>query len=140
MSNSADAEFVFGEECWIKRNLVPISKSPSRFQTHCLRAAATIKSFELSFRGDSETIGQTHFDLLSEEIIGRPMTEPLALENLAKEKCPRRQYISLRCVGKTAARKSGRRAVGARYFLGRDDDRLLCCRLREGRTITARKY
>src|SRR5437899_525448 len=47
MSNRADTEFVFCKECWIERNLVPISKSPSCFQTHCLRAATTIKSFEL---------------------------------------------------------------------------------------------
>ena len=31
VSNSADTEFVFGEECWIERNLVPIGKSPSCF-------------------------------------------------------------------------------------------------------------
>ena len=34
MSNSADTEFVFGEKSWIEWNLVPISKSPSCFQTH----------------------------------------------------------------------------------------------------------
>ena len=34
MSNRADAEFVFCEKGWIEWNLVPISKSPSRFQTH----------------------------------------------------------------------------------------------------------
>src|SRR6266487_1849053 len=88
VSNSADTEFVFGEECWIERDLVPISKSPSCFETHCLRAATTIKSFELCFRGNPKTIGQTHFDLLSEKVIGRPMTEPLALVNLSEEKGP----------------------------------------------------
>src|SRR6266480_2543979 len=31
VSNSADTEFVFGEECWVERNLVPIGKSPSCF-------------------------------------------------------------------------------------------------------------
>src|SRR5207249_8147502 len=47
VSNGADTEFVFGEQCRIEGNFVPISKSPSGFQTHCLRSASTIKSFEL---------------------------------------------------------------------------------------------
>src|SRR5262249_30466648 len=34
VSNRADTEFVFGENCRIERNLVPISKGPSCFQTH----------------------------------------------------------------------------------------------------------
>src|SRR6266480_4555142 len=31
VSNRADTQFVFGEECWIERHLVPISKSPPCF-------------------------------------------------------------------------------------------------------------
>ncbi len=115
VSNRADAEFVFGEECWIERNLVPISKSPSRFQTHCLRAAATIESFELRFRRYVKTIGQTHFDLLGEKIIRRPVAEALALKKFAEEKCPWRQHVGIYGVGETAARKL---PVGAPYALG----------------------
>src|SRR5437870_3423082 len=125
VTNRADTEFVFGEECWIERNLVPIRKSPSCFQTHCLRAATAIKSFELCFGGNPKTIGQTHFDLLGETVIGRPMAEPLALENLSEEKCPWWQYIGLRRVGKAAARKSWRRTVGGRHFLACNDNGLL---------------
>src|SRR5437773_7780936 len=140
VSNSADTEFVFGEECWIKRNLVPISKSPSCFQTHCLCAATTIKSFELCFRGNPKTIGQTHFDLLSEKIIGRPVAEPLALKNLAEEKCPWRQNVGPRCVEKPAARKSWRRAVGTGHFLAAHDDLLLGnSRLRADRLVASKK-
>src|ERR1043166_1078534 len=51
VSNRADTEFVFSEECRIKWNLVPICKSPSCFETHCLRAATAIESFELRFCG-----------------------------------------------------------------------------------------
>ena len=120
MSNRADAEFVFGEYCRIERNLVPISKSPSCFQTHCLRAATTIKSFQLCFRRYVKTIGQTHFDLLSEKIIGRSVAEPLTLKKFAEEKCPWRQHVGIYCIGKTAARKLGWRTVrtGHRYALG----------------------
>src|SRR6266487_5641907 len=139
VSNSADTEFVFGEECWIERDLVPISKSPSCFETHRLRTATTIKSFELCFRGNPKTIGQTDFDLLSEEVIGRPVTEPLALVNLSEEKCPWWQYIGSRCVGETAAGKSGRRAVSGRHFLAGDDD-LRRCLLCEGGMISGGKY
>src|SRR5207253_6922547 len=82
VTNHADTEFVFGEECWIERNLVPIGKSPSCFQTHRPRATTAIESFELCFRCNAEAIGQTHFDFLSETVIGRSMAEPLAIENL----------------------------------------------------------
>ena len=47
VSNRAHAEFVFCEDCRIEWNLVPISKGPARFQTHCFRAAAAVESFPL---------------------------------------------------------------------------------------------
>src|SRR6266566_4392317 len=134
VSNSADTEFVFGEECWIERDLVPISKSPSCFQTYRPRATTTVESFELCFRGNPKAIGQSHFDLLSEKMIGRPMAKPLALVNLSEEKCPWRQYIGLRCVGKTAAGKSGWRTVSAWHFFTGHDDLLLGNSLRVGQT------
>ena len=105
MSNRADTEFVFGKYCRVERNLVPISKSPSCFQTHCLRAAAAIKSFELRFRRYVETIGQTHFHLLSEKIIGRSVAESLALEKFAEEKCPWGQHVGIYGVRETAHAK-----------------------------------
>ena len=86
MSNGADAEFVFGKNCRVERNFIPISKRPSCFQTHRLRTAATIEPFELRFRRYVKAIGQTHFYLLGEKIIGWPMAEPLALEKLPEEK------------------------------------------------------
>src|SRR5205814_10023518 len=70
VSNSADTEFVLGEESWVERDLVPISQSPASFQTHGLRATATIKPLELRFRGYVETIVQAHLHLLGEKIIG----------------------------------------------------------------------
>ena len=119
VSNRADAEFVFCEKCWIERNLVPISKSPSCFQTHCSRAAATIEPFELRFRRYVKTIGQTHFDLLGEKIIGRSVAEALTLKKFAEEECPWRQHVGIYCVGETAARKLGWRAVRAGHFFVR---------------------
>src|SRR5205807_10513860 len=95
MSNRADPKFVFGEKCRIERNLIPISKSPSCFQTHCLRAAAAIKPFELRFGRYVETIWQPHFDLLSKEMIGRPVPESLSFIQFAEEKRPWRQYIGI---------------------------------------------
>ena len=86
VSNRAHAEFVFGENRRIERNLVPISKSPARFQTHCLRAAAAIKSLKLCFGRYVETIWQPHLDLLSEEMIRRPVAESLSLIQFAEEK------------------------------------------------------
>src|SRR5213078_2928862 len=86
MSNRADPKFVFGEKCRIERNLIPISKSPSCFQTHCLRAAAAIKSLKLCFGSYVETTGQSHLDLLSEEMIRRPVAESLSLIQFAEEK------------------------------------------------------
>jgi hypothetical protein len=85
VSNGAHAEFVLGEYRRVERNLVPISQSPSRFQTHSLRATAPIKSFPLRFRRYIKTIGQTHFYLLSEKIIWRPVAESLALKKFAEE-------------------------------------------------------
>ena len=117
MSNGANAEFVFREECWIERNLVPISKSPSCFKTHCLRSAAAVESFELRFRSDVKTIGQTHFDLLGEQIIGWPVAESLTLKKLAEEECPWRQHVRIYCVGKTATRKRRWRTIGTGYLL-----------------------
>ena len=107
VSNSADTEFVFREESWIERNLVPISKSPSCFQTHCLHAATAIKSFQLCFGRYVKTIGQTHFDLLSEKIIWRSVAESLTLKKFAEEKRPWWQHVGIYCIGKTAARKPG---------------------------------
>jgi hypothetical protein len=140
VSNRADAEFVFGEDSWVERNLVPISKSPSCFQTHRLHAATPIKSFQLRFRRDVKTIRQTHFDLLGEQIIRRSMAEPLTLKKFAEEKRPWRQHIGIYRIGKTAARKHRWRTVGTWYpLLGRDDDWLLCCGLREDGLITGGK-
>ena len=134
MSNGADTEFVFGEDCRIERNLVPISKGPSRFETHAPRAAAAIESFELRFRRYVKTIGQTHFYLLGEQIIGRSVAKSLTLKKFAEEECPWRQHVGIYCVGETAARKLGRRTVRAGHFFvraghfrGRDNDRLLSC-------------
>ena len=117
MSNRADTEFVFREECWIERNFVPIGKSPSCFQTYRLRAAASIEPLELRFCRYVKTIGQTHLDLLGEQIIWRPVAESLALEKFAEEKCPWRQHVGIYCVGETAARKCRRRTVRAGHFL-----------------------
>ena len=89
MSNRSHTEFVFGEYGRIERNLVPISKRPSRFQTHGLHAATAIKSFQLCFGRDVKTVGQTKFDFLGEKIIGRPMAKSLALKKFSKEECPR---------------------------------------------------
>ena len=146
MSNRADAEFVFGEDCRIERNLVPISKSPSRFQTHCPRAAAAIEPFELRFRRYVETKGQTHFYLLGEKIIGRSVAEALALKKFAEEECPWRQHVGIYCVGETAARKLGWRTVRAGHFFaraghfrGRDNDRSLSCCLRRRRNDSRQK-
>src|SRR5262249_8040389 len=47
VSNGADTELVFSEECRIERDLIPISQGPSCFQAHRLRAATSIESFEL---------------------------------------------------------------------------------------------
>src|SRR5262249_6224426 len=57
VSNRADTEFVFGENCRVERNLVPISKGPPRFETHASRSAAAIKSLELRFGRYVETPG-----------------------------------------------------------------------------------
>src|SRR5439155_7795331 len=96
--------------------------------------------FELCFSGNPKTIGQTHFDLLGETVIGRAMAEPLALKNLAEEKCPWRQNVGLRCVGKAAARKSRWRAVGTGHFLAAHDDLLLGnSRLRADRLVASKK-
>src|SRR4029077_746750 len=114
-SYRADTEFVFGEESWVERNLVPISQSPSRFQAHCLDAATAIKSFQLCFGRDVKTIRQTHFDLLSEQIIGWSMTDPPSLKKFAEEKRPWRQHVGIYRIGKTAARKGGRRAISTRH-------------------------
>src|SRR4029453_8301252 len=118
VSNRADTEFILGEKCWIERNLIPIGKRPSCFQAHRLCAAASIEPFELRFRRYVKTIGQTHFYLLGEKIIGRSVAESLALEKFAEEKCPWGQHVGIYCVGETAARKRRWRAVSARHFLG----------------------
>src|SRR5205814_5165572 len=117
---------------WVQRDLIPVSQSPSCFQTHCLIASATIKSFELRFRRYVKTVGQTHFHLLGEQVIGWPVAKSLTLKKLAEEKCPWRQDVRIYYVGETAARKLGRRSVRAGHFLvragrswGCDNDRLL---------------
>jgi hypothetical protein len=132
VSNGADAEFILGEECRIQGDLIPISKRPSRFQTDCLRAAAAIEPFELRFGCYVDTPGKTHLDLLSEKMIRRAVAKPLTFIKFAEEKCPWRQHVCIHRVGKTAARKSRRRAVRAWHFLACDDNCLLCCCLREG--------
>ena len=60
------------------------------------------------------------------------MAEPLTLKKLAEEKRPWRQHIGIYRIGKTAARKLGRRTVRAGHFFvraghfrGRDNDRSL---------------
>src|SRR5262249_20620796 len=139
VSNGADAKFVFGENRRVQRNLVPISKSPSRFETHGLRATTAIKSFPLRFRRYVETPGQTHFDLLSEKMIRWSVPKSLSFIQFAEEECPRGQHVGIYCVGKTATRIRRRRAVGAGDFfvragpsLGCDHDRLLSRHLPTG--------
>src|SRR5438094_475385 len=68
------------------------------------------------------------------------MAESLTLKNLAEEKCPWWQYVGLRCVGKTAARKCRGRAVRAWHFLACEDNWLLCYCLRAGRMNRGGKY
>src|SRR5262249_10080674 len=140
MSNGADTEFVFCKYRWVEGNFVPISQSPSGFQTHCLGAATTIETFELRFRRYVKTIGQTHLYLLGEKIIGRSVLESLALKKFAEEQRPWGQHVGIYYVGETAARKPGWRAVSARHFLGGDDDFLLCCCLSENRVGGYGKY
>jgi hypothetical protein len=140
VANGSDTKFVFGEERWIERNLVPLSKSPSCFYAYCRRAPSTFKSLELRFRRHPKTIRQTHFDLLSDEMIGWSMAERLSLVNLSEEKCPWRQNVGLRHVGETAAGKCGRSPIRAGHFLTRYDNLLFCGCLREGRMISSRRY
>src|ERR1051326_621669 len=124
MSDGADAELILGEQRRIERNLVPISQSPSCFQTHGLRTAATVEAFEPCFGRYVETVRQTHFDLLSEKVIGWPVAERLAFVKLAKEERPWRQNVGVHYIRKTAARNSRGRTVRAGHFLGGDDNRL----------------
>src|SRR5262249_45488596 len=143
VSNRADTEFVFGEDCRIERDLVPIGQSPACFQTHRLRAAATIKSLELCFGRYVKTIRQTHFDLLSKKMIGRPVPEALAFVKLTEEKGPWWENVCIHRVGEAAAGKSRWRTVSAGHFLGGDGDFLLDLRLSwrlpEDRIMNGRK-
>src|SRR5262249_2278675 len=95
MPNGADAEFVFCKYRWVEGNFVPISQSPSGFQTDCLGAATTVETFELCFRRYVKTIGQTHLYLLGEKIIGRSVAESLALKKFAEEERPRGQHVGV---------------------------------------------
>jgi len=93
MSNRADAEFVLGEECWIERNLAPISQRITTFQAYAGSASSSIKSLEICLGRDAKAIGQAHFNFLGEEMIGRAMAKDVALVDFAKVKRPWRQDI-----------------------------------------------
>ena len=137
MSNGTDAEFVFGEDSRIERNLAPIGKRITAFETDAGRASAAIKSLETSLGRDTEAIGQTHFEFLGKDMIGRTMSKRVALVNFAKIKMPWRQHIRSCKRGKARARKSTGRAISAANIIPGDDHafgdrRLAAARIRKG--------
>src|SRR3954462_15061713 len=85
-ANRADAELVFGEDGGVQRNLAPIAECVAAFYADRLHSATTVKPFELSFGGDTKSVGQPHFNLLAEEMIRKAVPRNVALVNLAKVK------------------------------------------------------
>src|SRR5262249_3885944 len=79
MANDADAKFVFDEYGWIERNFVPISQGVAAFKAHRVKPAAAVEAFQLCFSSDTESARQTHFKLLGEEMVWRPVLEGVAL-------------------------------------------------------------
>src|SRR4051812_40103327 len=81
VANRADAELVFGEDGGVQRNLAPISEGVAAFYADRLHSTTPVKPFELSFGGDTKAVGQAHFNLLAEEMIGKAVPRNVALVN-----------------------------------------------------------
>ena len=71
MENVPDANFVFGEDRRVQRNLVPIRKCIPAFNAECRSLSIAIEMLDIAFNGNIEAIRQTHFTLQGPVIIRR---------------------------------------------------------------------
>ena len=77
----ADAEFVFDEDRWVERDLVPIGQGVARLQAKGSLLVSSAKEFERVFNCDAETAREAKFDLLSKHVIGAIEAKRIALVN-----------------------------------------------------------
>ena len=126
MEDPAGAKLVFGENCRVQRNLVPIRQRPATFDAKVRVHRFMIKVLDLIFDRKAETIRQTDFYFLGEKIIHWPFGKHVPLINQASEHSPSWEDIGGGDGGKTAAGKSARRAVGTRQLVAYDDETRLC--------------
>src|SRR5205814_7779582 len=87
------------------------------------RPPAAVEPFETGFDCHPKSVRQTHFYLLGEKMIRRPVPESVSLIYSTEVKRPRRQHIGSRERGKSGAREPSRCAVGASDVVARNDDR-----------------
>src|SRR5258708_28168967 len=100
------AKFVFGKQCRVQWNLVPIGERVARFDAETLVLKIAVKALLTELESDSEAMWQSHFDFFSEEMVRRSVTERVAFINYPSVNAARRQHIRISQIGKTAARKS----------------------------------
>src|SRR5207302_3205300 len=111
--NPPGAKFVFGKQCRVQWNLVPVGERIARFHAKALVLKVAVESFLGDFECNAKTIRQAHFDFFSEEMVRRSVTECVPLVNDSGINRAWRQHIRVSQIRKTAARKSRRRTISA---------------------------
>src|ERR1700736_2781991 len=65
MQNVDETLFVFGKNCWVERNFVPIGECVTGFETECSILEIAIVSLDVIFDGDIDSVRQADFNFLS---------------------------------------------------------------------------
>src|SRR4029079_5114316 len=122
MEDFSRAEFVFGEQRRIERNLVPIGQRPTCFNAEVAVRYVTLGKLDLVLYCYAEPIGQAYFYLLSQEVISWSMRIEVSFVDQPCEHTTSRKHIGIGERRKTAAGKSTWCTISTRQFIAHDHD------------------
>jgi hypothetical protein len=135
VQNIADAELVFGKDCRVERNLVPVRKRITSFDGESRVLARAVISLDRVLDGQINSIRQADFDFLSKSVVGTAVVNDVVLVNEAGINLAGRKHV---CVGQRRETRLGETAgctVRAGNFLAGNSDLLGSSCLRVDRMI-----
>src|SRR5438477_4501487 len=89
----ADSEFVFGENCWIERNLIPIGKCVACLNAEGGVLACAMVSLDHVFDCEIHAVGQTEFYFLRKGMVRTAEMNDVVFVDQARVNFTRRKKI-----------------------------------------------
>src|ERR1700731_2434094 len=122
MEDSSTAEFIFGKNRWVQRNLFPIRKGVTRFETEAPELRFIGVMLDIGFHCDIDAVRQTSFRLDSKIMI-RPseMNDRIFVDKAGIDRA-RRQHVCVCNWREARLGKTDGCAVGTGQFLSGDND------------------